>query len=149
MVYCKFLKFVKLFYLSISTFHASSTLVQGPDGRPVAFQNMIRSIDSSINHKYTFLSNASYSHCFGEPRDITWLYKDGQRGYKVVSFARTQSPKSTPSITPKPVRLSPTKPLTPSPSRMIKPVTRGSSIRRFPTQPKRNSNDTDSSSDEE
>lgn len=144
MVYCSLLKYLKLFYISVASFHASSTMVKD-NGKVVAFQNMMRSSNGLINHKYTFISNASYAKCFRDPREHTWLYKDPKAGFKVVAFSSSiNSPKPTPTPT-KSIRI-------PTPSQMnpqsiqIKPITR-SSIRPSPRlQPH---HDSDSSSDDE
>lgn len=144
MVYCSVLKYLKLFYLSLASFHASTTLVKDNNNKVVAFQNMIRSPTDGINHKYTFIANSSYAKCFREPREITWLYKDGQSGFRVVSFSSSITPtqKRVPTTTPA-IRIPTPSVINPS---LIKPVTR-SSQRIIP--PKLKPYDSDTSSDEE
>lgn len=91
------MKFIKLFYLSLATFHTSTTMIQDQN-HVVAYQNRLISTDGNLHHKYTFITNASYSPCFKDPMEITWLYK-AQRGYKVISFS--SSLKSPPYPTAK------------------------------------------------
>ena len=138
MVYCKLLKYIKLFYISVASFHASSTLVNDQHGKTIAFQNLMRSSDRLIDHRYTFLSNASYAKCFRDPREFTWLYKDTKAGFKVVSFSSSIASPKRRAAPPKPVFLTSPPPIN------LKPVSR-SSIRPPRLQPH---NDSSSSDDE-
>lgn len=98
MVLCSTLKFLKLFYLSLATFQTSTTMVQDEHGNTIAYQNALRSTDGALHHKYTFIANASYSHCFKDPMEITWLYNSGQKGYKVISFSSSLDSPTKPAI---------------------------------------------------
>lgn len=146
MVYCSILKYLKLFYISVASFHASSTMVKDNNGKLVAFKNLLRSSDGAINHKYTFIANSSYAHCFRDPREFTWLYKDAKSNYKLVSFSSSinaQKPRPTSS---KPVYLSTPLSVNPTPIK-LKPITR-SSIRPI-IRPRHHDHNDSSSSDDE
>lgn len=146
MVYCSILKYLKLFYISVASFHASSTLVKDRDGKLVAFQNMMRSSNGAINHKYTFVANSSFAHCFRDRRQFTWLYKDDKSGFKVVSFSSSIDSKKSPTTPTKPLLLSSPLPINPEPIK-IKPITR-SSIRPLSRVQRHDHNDSSSSDDE-
>lgn len=144
MVTCSLLKYLKIFYLSLSTFHSSSVLVKDNTGKTVAIQNIIRS-NPNIFHKYTFISNSSYRKCFKQPHSVTFLYNNNQNAIQMVSFPSSVNPQRPRSTSSPSIRV-PTPPLVnPTPIK-IKPVSRSSnSIRPYP---KHNDGDT-SSSDEE
>lgn len=132
------LKYVKLFYISIATLKASSVLVNDKDGKAVALHNMIRS-PSGLDHRYTFIKNTSYAHCFRDRGAHAWIYKDPQASQRMVQFSSTLTPikiKYTSSDT-----TPPTSRPTQLPS--IKPITRSSRNR----PPRRPSTDSSSSDD--
>lgn len=130
---CSMLKYVKLFYLSLSTFRASSTLVNDKDGRPVAIHNMIRS-PGQLDHRYTFVKNVSYAHCFRDSHAHSWIYKDAGSPQRMVSFASTLTPiklkysqTQSPTPTSRHSQLPPIKPITRSSRSPIRPNTPESS----------------------
>lgn len=88
---CSMLKYIKLFYISLASFKASSTVVNDKDGKAVAIHNMIRS-SSGLDHRYTFIQNVSYAHCFRDRDAHTWIYKDPSTASRMVSFSSTLTP---------------------------------------------------------